>query len=521
MVWSNGCPSYADTATINVHTLPTVDAGWDREICPFDTTMLDGMASGDSTASYTYHWWPANGVIGSPDVEDPTVGPGATTTYYVVATSNWGCESPVDSATVLVRPAPIAEAGPNLTFCTGDSVQLQASYWYSTTDTAPNNQIFYSWTPAGQMSDSTVLNPWVWPTNSTVYTLEIRYNVCSTVDSVIVTVGPPAFAVLLPDTTVICERDSVLLDGSGSIGTEFHWVPSTGLSDPNSLTPMASPDGNTTYTLVMGSGGCSDSTSFSLNVLPRPDAGYTSSLTHGCPPFEVQFSELSGGEIAYIWDFGDGGPVSNMPQPSHTYASPGVYPVSLTVVAPGGCSEEIQTIDIVVSEPPVAEFGSNPDFPAQMSLPNTQVVFNNLSQHGVEWTWDFGDGIITSEFNPSHTYSAPGAYFVTLTVANVEGCVAEVMHGPYVVVTPELFIPNVLSPNGDGINDMFSLQYTGDQPFTCQVFDRWGVRLWETLNKTEGWDGKNQNGEDVADGVYFYIAKVGGREFAGQVTLVR
>ncbi|HEX2899056.1 MAG TPA: gliding motility-associated C-terminal domain-containing protein, partial [Bacteroidia bacterium] len=90
-----------------------------------------------------------------------------------------------------------------------------------------------------------------------------------------------------------------------------------------------------------------------------------------------------------------------------------------------------------------------------------------------------------------------------------------------VVVVPDLFIPNVFSPNGDGVNDMFNVQYTGDQPFTCQVFDRWGVRLWETQNKTHGWDGKNAKGEDVTDGVYFYLAKVGNREFVGEVTLVR
>jgi gliding motility-associated-like protein len=149
------------------------------------------------------------------------------------------------------------------------------------------------------------------------------------------------------------------------------------------------------------------------------------------------------------------------------------------------------------------------------------VQFQDGSINAATWYWDFGDGITSTETDPSHTYSAPGEYFVTLMVGTANGCVGEVTHGPYIVVVPDLFIPNVFSPNGDGINDLFLPQYSGDQPFTCLVFDRWGVKLWETVNKTAGWSGKNANEEDVVEGVYYYIAKVGNREFVGEVTLVR
>ncbi len=521
VVWSNGCPSYGDTARVNVHTLPTVDAGWDREICPGDSILLDAMASGDSTAGYTFHWWPNAGIGGSADVEDPTVGPTQTTTYYVTATSSWGCGSAMDSALVTVKPAPWAEAGPNLTVCPGDSIQLLASYSYTTNDTAPTSQIYFSWTPGATMSDTTELNPWVWPSVSTWYTLDIRYNTCRTEDSVLVTVGPQAFSQVLPDTTVICALDSVLLDASASFGNQFHWIPSAGLSDPNSLTPMASPGTTTTYSLVIGDGFCNDTSEFTLSVLPSPTADYISSSPFGCAPHEMHFTQVSSGSIAYVWDFGDGSPVENLPQPSHIYTTAGSYTVTLTAVAPGGCSDEIQTIQVEVTEFAVAAFSSNPDFPVQMTLPSTTVQFQDESINASTWYWDFGDGMTSTETDPTHTYSAPGEYFVTLMVGNVNGCVGEVTHGPYVVVIPDLFIPNVFSPNGDGINDLFQPQYSGDQPFTCLVFDRWGVKLWETVNKTAGWSGKNANDEDVVEGVYFYIAKVGNREFVGEVTLVR
>jgi gliding motility-associated-like protein len=521
VVWSNGCPSYGDTVQVRVHTLPTVDAGWDREICPGQDTLLDASAGGDSTATYSFHWWPAAGIVGSDSVEDVHVAPLQTTTYYVIATSNFGCGSHIDSATVHVRPAPLPDAGPNLSICPGDSIQLQASYYFTTPDSAPVSQIYFGWTPAAAMSDSTELNPWVWPDVSTMYTLDIRYSVCSYQDSVLVIVGPPALAQVLPDTTVICGGDSVLLDASGSIGQNIYWSPTTGLSDPTSLTPIASPSGTTTYTLVAGDGFCNDTTSFTISVLPTPTAGYLSSLTSGCVPLTVQFTDVSAGAVNYIWNFGDGSPVSNIPQPTHVFDAVGNYTVSLTVEAPGGCSDEVHTIQVNVTDVAVAEFGSTPDFPVQLSFPNTLVQFEDQSPNAAEWYWDFGDGFTSTETDPNHTYSAEGEYFVTLMIHTANGCMGEVTHGPFIVVTPELFIPNVFSPNGDGINDVFQPQYTGDQPFTCKVFDRWGVSLWETVNKTAGWSGKNQKGEDVVDGVYFYVAKVGNREFAGEVTLVR
>ncbi len=521
VVWSNGCPSYGDTATVFVHTIPTVDAGWDREICPMQDTLLDAQAWGDSTATYNYVWTPPLGIIGSSTVEDPTVGPSQTTTYTVVATSNWGCESAPDFATVYVRPAPQADAGPNLTICPGESINLQGGFYYTTPDTAVTGQFYYGWTPAITLNDSTLEDPLATPSVSTMYYLEIRYSVCSSVDSMLLTIGAAALAQAMPDTTVICARDSVRIDASGSIGGNITWIPSAGLSDPNSLTPNASPATTTTYTLIMGSGGCTDTTSFTIAVLPRPEAGYLSSLTDGCAPLTVSFMETAAGGVSYVWNFGDGSPVSNLPQPLHTFTDPGVYNVSLVVAAPGGCTDEINSINVNVGAGAVAEFTSSPTYPVQMALPNTTVGFIDQSQGADTWTWDFGDGIISTQSNPSHTFSQEGQYFVTLTVHSPEGCESEVTHGPYIVMTTDLFIPNVFSPNGDGVNDAFHIQYTGDQPFDCGVYDRWGVKLWQTTNKTASWDGKNGKGEDVTDGVYYYLAKIGNREYNGNVTLVR
>jgi gliding motility-associated-like protein len=521
VVYSNNCPSYGDSVTVNVHTQPTVDAGWDREICLGESVQLDAFASGDSTASYNFVWSPNTGFVGSNTVEDPTVSPDTTTMYFVQAISSYGCGNSLDSMLVTVKSTPIADAGPSLNICEGDSITLQSSFGYTSTLPAPVNQVYFSWTPGATMNDTTLLQPTVWPTTSTMYYFDVRHFDCRTHDSVLVTVGAAVNAVVDADTTVICANDSVQLFSTGSLGNVFNWSPGSTLNDPNAANPMAGPKGTTTYWLVMGEAACLDSASITVQVLPQPTAAYLNSPIGGCAPHTVSFSQNASDGTAYVWNFGDGSPVSKLPEVTHVYDLPGSYPVSLTVVAPGGCTATATTATIQVGNPGVAEFTTDPSFPVQMSLPNTFVTFTDRSEHATSWTWDFGDGFISTETNPTHTFSAPGTYFVNLMIQTAEGCLAEVTHGPFVVLTPDLFIPNVFSPNGDGVNDYFMVNYTGDQAFNLQVLDRWGVQLYSSNNKTKGWDGNNADGVAVTDGVYYYVLKAGDREFNGSITLVR
>jgi gliding motility-associated-like protein len=520
VVWSNNCPSYGDSVVVNVHTNPTVNGGPDREICLGDEIMLDAQASGDSTATYTFFWWP-DSEISDQNVEDPLVSPTQNTTYYVQANSNFGCESPVDSVLVTLLPTPIAEAGDNVTICLGTETQLNGSYSF-TTAPAPPSDVFFTWTPAATLSDATILNPIATPTASGYYTLEVYSATCSTLDSVFVTVIPDLGMEVGADTTVTCEGGSVQLTSSTLItGATFTWTPTIGLDDPTAGTTTAAPTETTTYTLIGVVGGCSDTGSVTIDVIPTPDMGYLSSLTQGCAPHDVSFLQTTANGVAYTWNFGDGTPVSNEQEPVHTYSTPGSYNVTLTAVGPGGCEASINTITVNVGSPATAEFHSNPSFPAQLAFPNTNVSFINDSKDGVSFHWDFGDGVTSSEVNPTHTYSMIGTYNVTLTVTNADGCVTSVAHGPYVMLAPDLFVPNVFSPNADGVNDVFLVNYTGSQPFSVQVFDRWGVELYVSRNKVEGWDGKDTNAFDATDGVYYYVIKVGDKEYTGPVTLVR
>ncbi|MFN8394769.1 MAG: PKD domain-containing protein [Bacteroidia bacterium] len=523
VVWSNGCPSYGDPMTLFVHTLPTIDAGPDREMCLGDSIMLDAMASGDSTAlSYSFTWTPALSIV-DPSVEDPIVFPVSTTTYHVVAESNYGCGSSSDDVLVTLLPSPIANAGDNATICGGQEFQFQGSYSYTTTNPANPADVFQYWTPGAGMSDPTSLTPTLTPTASGLYTLTVYTGLCSSQDSMLLTVIPEIGLSAVADTGTICSGDSVLLTATtGPInGVTFQWSPITGLADPTSPSTMAWPGSDITYTVVATMGGCNDTTSVDLTVLQSPNAEYINSLPAGCVPHSVSFMQEVEDAIFYTWNFGDGSPVSNQPHPIHVYDRPGSYPVTLTAVSIGGCESVAQSTVVVVSDTLRVDFGSDPTYPIELSFPNTLVKFFHEVPGAVSYDWDFGDGGRSTEANPTHTFLQPGTYQVTLHVTNAEGCISTIVHGPFVVVVPDLFIPNVFSPNDDGVADEFLIQYTGTQPFNLQVHDRWGVKLFETQNKNRGWRGNDLKGQPVTEGVYFYRLRVGDRDFTGPCTLVR
>ena len=521
VAWSNGCPSYGDSMTLWVHTLPTPSAGNIREICLGDSAYLDAFAAGDSSANYTYDWFPTAG-LDNPTAENPAASPDTTTWYYLVATSTWGCDSPLDSVLVRLKPTPIAEAGLHLQICAGDSVVLLGSYYYTTTDSANPTEIYYAWSPNMTINDTTLAQPTVWPSQSMWYNFAVRTNTCETYDSILVQLNPELGSWVDADTNTFCKGDSVQLSaGGGQGGAQISWSPATGLSDPTSFSPMASPSDTTTYTAIVSEGGCTETHTIQLNAITTPVAAYTFSGADGCPPHPVQFSDLSEDAIAHIWDFGDGSPVSNIAQPLHVFESPGDYIVTHTVVGVGNCAESVIDVIVHVRDTVVADFNSIPNYPATLYLPSPSIQLYDQTQGAASLTWDFGDGILNTEVNPTHVYSEEGEFFVTLSAWSAEGCKSQIVHGPFIVLAPDLFIPNVFSPNDDGLNDFFLPQYTGSQPYVLQIFDRWGVQHFNTNSKTMPWNGKTVDGDPLPEGVFFYVLKVGEKEYTGNVTLVR
>lgn len=187
----------------------------------------------------------------------------------------------------------------------------------------------------------------------------------------------------------------------------------------------SNPDDNVLYAASFGRG-VWKSDLYSNSIIPTAD--FTGAPTIGIAPLSVAFTDISnpnGGVLAtWSWDFGDPASgvnnTSSLQNPSHIYDNPGIYTVSLTVTSGSGGSDTETKVDYITVDYPVPTC----DFIADVTsgaAPLT-VNFTDLSMDSVDtWSWDFGDGGVSSEENPSYDYSTPGTYTVSLTVSGPGG----------------------------------------------------------------------------------------------------
>lgn len=151
------------------------------------------------------------------------------------------------------------------------------------------------------------------------------------------------------------------------------------------------------------------------------------------------------------------------------------------------------------------------------------VVFTNGSSSSngtgsITTSWNFGNAttLTTTASNPitpQTIYTQPGTFTVTMFVTK-GACLDTAFKVINVDIPSSLVIPNVFTPNNDGINDLFFLKSNNLTEITMVVFDRWGQIVYE-LTSTNGnveWDGKNGQGKDAAEGTYFYTLKSTGKD---------
>jgi PKD repeat protein len=149
-----------------------------------------------------------------------------------------------------------------------------------------------------------------------------------------------------------------------------------------------------------------------------PTADFTSGARTGPVPLAVSFTDASkGGPNSWAWDFGDGS-ASTAVNPAHTYTKAGTYAVTLTVKNAYGSDTETKAGFVTAGGKPTADFIAD----ERRGVKPFTVMFTDLSTgNPTSWKWDFGDGLTSTEQNPTHVYQAEGAYDVTLTVSNSYG----------------------------------------------------------------------------------------------------
>lgn len=147
----------------------------------------------------------------------------------------------------------------------------------------------------------------------------------------------------------------------------------------------------------------------------------------------------------------------------------------------------------------------------QMADDNFGVVINNYTPYmnGLTYAWDFGDGQNSTSIDPSsHSYAEWGEYIVTLGVTtNINNCYKEISNLVQVAPLYYFYAPNSFTPNGDNVNDDFSVSLVGVEAVELFIYDRWGRQLFYTNSMDEAWDGTFENTESMI-GTYSYKAVV-------------
>jgi gliding motility-associated-like protein len=249
---SSGC---TDTATTNftIYPLPPVFIGNDTTICLGDSIPFN------ATGAASYTWLPpGNSTLSCTNCPNPVGRPRLSTTYIVEGTSIHGCQAN-DTIVVTVNQPVHVSVTPSDSVCNGQAVTLQA-----------NGAAIYAWTPAGSLSNPTVANPMASPNITTTYTVvgyDNKYCFSDT-QHVNVTVFDYPTINVGPDQTLLV-GSSYQVPGTGSADIiSINWLPVTGLSCTNCLSPLASPQNTTTYVVdVVNNGGCKTSDTLKITVI--------------------------------------------------------------------------------------------------------------------------------------------------------------------------------------------------------------------------------------------------------------
>jgi gliding motility-associated-like protein len=403
-------------------------------------------------------------------------------------------------------------AGRDTATCRGNTLSLQAQV-----TGGYNNKI--RWEPAAYLNNAVAVNPVAALLRDTFFVLTVSdaFSYCVFKDTVQVKVLQ-GFD-LLNNDTAICKGGSVNLEATGDSRYQYVWTPGTYLAGTAPLSRTATPEKEITYTLRASYPGCADTLqSVKIDVEPVPQVSIDNdavfcdgdTLYMNATVFPADYNAYR-----YSWTpaavFND----SVLAHPLFNAATDAN--ISLTVTTAHGCTGKADK-KINVYRRPKAEAG--PDVITAAGKPLTLQGSTDDPLAAIRWTpalYLSSDRILT----PVVTPLASQRYYLMVTGAGNCSAYDSVLVKTY----NEINVPNVFSPNGDGIHDKWTVDYLKDYPLaTIDVFDRWGQLVYHTdASHANGWDGM-LNGKPLPAGAYYYIIQPranGYGKITGAVTLIR
>jgi len=372
-----------------------------------------------------------------------------------------------DSTSIVVKPIATVNTT-DTTVCENSQINI----------TVTGNADSYLWSDnlgTGSSKDITV-------SSSYTYYITASLNGCDVKDSVVITSKSLPTANASADIS-ICSGDSTQVSVLGN-ATSYIWDNGLG----NNVFSKVKPTITTTYNVTGTLNGCTNSDYTVVIVYNSPIVNLTKDTTI-CVGSTIEL--VLNNTYTYTW--------SNNSNASTITLDPTVdTKYFVTIFSLANCTN-VDSINVLVNTV-LADFTVD----SLEGFEPLSVVFTDNSVSAISYHWDFGDNNTSTEQNPAYTYTTKGSYPVILTVTSSAGCQDTASLTILVKEKPFSFkIPNVITPNGDMINDYFKIEGDGLNSCIIKIFNRWGTYITEIDNCKEGWDG-TLNGNDVPDGVYFY-----------------
>jgi gliding motility-associated-like protein len=434
----------------------------------------------------------------------------------------------VDSIRIIQLPPPVANITVSDTdLCTTDCINFSAD---SVGPVASYTWQFNGANPptSSARNPSGVCYPAVGTYTATVTVTTLAG---SDVDTVTIVVNPcfaPVADFVASDSN-FCERSCITFTDMTTNGpTQWMWsfpggVPSSSTSpSPPPVCYQTPGSYNVTLTVFnqYGSDTLTKTAYLVVDTCPFPIADFNNVITQLCPEECATFTDNSqfGPILSYDWFFPGGTPdTSTAAAPTVCYDQDGQYDVQLIVTNQYGSDTVYKYSQVSVSFLPNAFVG-----------PDTSMRFGESyhmsSGGGLHYQWSPSTGL-DNDTIPDPVASPKQSTVYTVAISDANGCTAIRQVRITIIQDNNIFVPNSFSPNGDGSNEKLFVRGNNLYGVRLTVFDRWGEKVFETTDQSQGWDG-TYNGKELDPGVFTYVVTVNynNKESAtqsGTVTLIR
>ncbi len=355
------------------------------------------------------------------------------------------------------------------------------------------------------------------------YSVQITDNTGCDTTLTFVLDAPPTFSVAIVGDSLLCggestELTALVAGGTGAVETV--WTPGASIGSSITLTPLVP----TLLTVAAtDAAGCVVQDELLVDVGIGTAVSFASSANSVCAGTEVLFTVTAPVADSLLWSLGSAG-ASNATAPMVVFPVAGLEVITLIAFSDGGCASSPVSDTVVVSPAVGLQLVAAPS-PCALAI-DLGIEVANADTCAV-WL----DGILQP--NPCSgtqqlAVQATGSYTIQVAATNAGGCGD--IQTTMVDVTEGygLYLPNVFTPNGDGINERFGVPYlVPTEDFTLRIFNRWGLELYKTNDPEAPWDGRSE-GDPVPDGVYLFTVDTRDpcypemqRELRGHVTVLR